>query len=365
MSLTRLTLNDAFSVPGERIDRKTTSFGVYDKDRTVAPFTEIKTSEWTAQPDPRGRMPNAVVRFFGPTLFAGGVDKQFGFMLLNSLGRLWALDNLPPETTIVFAAKQVKRAVSYDGLCAIIRALGLRNPIAVTKQPAHFEELHLAEERFGETVGVTGTAEFYDWIDRRWPPAAPPAPKRKIYVTRSGLGPNAGRYAGEDHLERLLVAQGYEIYSPEQHGISEQVKTYQSAGRLVFAEGSALHLFALIRQPSQAYAVVQRRKELPKGLLRQMKERDGPAPQFIDAIAETWWPPHRGEHLGKSVLDFDHLFEALSQGGFVSKSGWWTAPSRDDVEASLRAGLEPGQDVMPYDIWRSWKQDLRHGRLTA
>lgn len=357
----RQLLNNAFSLPGERIDRRTTTFGVYRSDGAPADLCHIKTPSWTAVPQNLGRITNSAVRFFGPALFAGSADKQFGFTLLNSLGRLWALDELPPETTIVYAAKPTKEYVDFGVLAAVLRGLGLKNPVTVVKQPAHFEELHLAEELFGETRAGRGTPQFYDWIDLRWPARVPVDPIQKVYVSRRGLGPEAGRFACEDHLEQLLIAQGYRVYEPEKHPIGHQVETYQAAGRLVFAESSALHLFSLIRRAEQHVAVVQRRRELPHAILEQLYERPGSEPRIVDAVAETWRHPRRGEHLGKSVLDFDKLGASLSAGGFIAPDGWH-APASEAVQLSLRDGLSADQPLMSEVDWRAWKKHIRRNR---
>lgn len=354
----RTVLKDAFSLPGERINRSATSFGIYDAEGNLAPFCNIATSGWTAFPENRGKRSNLSTRFLGPALFAGSADKQFGFCLVNSLGRLWALRDLPAETVIIYSAKPVRYRVSFGSLSSILRSLGINNPISVLLTPARFEELHLAEELFGESCEGPSFPEYYDWIDRCWPAQAPPDPDRKIYVTRSGMGPEAGRFACEDHLERLLVAQGYEIYAPERHSLGHQVETYQSAGRLIFAESSALHLFAMVRRPTQYCAVIQRRPDLPELIARHLTERNENPVKFINVVTKTWWHPQRGAHLGKSVLDFDQLGIELAHGGFVSGKTW-DSPTRAQLDSSLRAGLAPGEEIMSDSEREQWLHAFR------
>lgn len=352
---------NAFLLPGDRIDRRTTSLGVYGAEGALLPDCAIRTASWTTLPPDRATPQTDAPLIFGPSLFAGSVDKQFGFVLLNALGRLWALEGLAPETVIVFAAKPLARTPGYAVVPAILRGLGLSNPVLVTEGALRFETLHTAEERFGECHGGTALPGFYDWIDRRWPPAAKPDPDRKIYVTRSGLGPKAGRYACEDHLEALLQAEGYQIYRPEAHDLAHQVRSFQAAGKLIFAEGSALHLFALIRQPDQISAVIHRRDRLPDVMLSQMADRAGAPTRAINAVQALWWPPQRGEHLGLSELDFDALRDALCAQGLIDGRGW-QAPSRAQVDASLAAGLAPGERLMDADGRSEWLKTQREAR---
>ncbi len=345
---------DAFCVPGEQVSRHVTRFGVYDASGALIPGTSIQTSVWQSDPAPSVARIQDSSRLFGPALFAGSVDKQFGFILLNSLGRLPSMETLPIDTTLVYAARRNARATSFSILPNILRSLGILNPIIVTESPLAFETLYTGEEWFRGLEG-TGKPEFYDWLDTRWRRTSRADPERKIYVTRSGLGPSAGRYACEDHLEHLLVDEGYEIFSPEAHSISEQVRTFQQAGKLIFAEGTALHLFSLLRQPDQISAVIHRRETLPKVMLTQMADRAGPPTLAINTVKEIWWAPLRGDHLSRSVLDFQALGSALTEAGLIRGSNW-TAPSDEAVAASLRAGLKDGEDVMTTEERAKWLQ---------
>lgn len=354
-----INAKQAYCLPGARLDRRTTGFGIYAEDGRLLPHSDIRTASWTTRPQAEAKLVGEVNRVMGPALFAGSVDKQFGFVLLNSLGRLWALEDLPPETSVVFAAKPISQRVTYGVLGHVLRGLGLRNPIFIVETATAFEDLYLAEERFGECRGGTGTEAFYHWIDRRFPPGKKmPRRDRAVYVTRSGLGPMAGRFACEDHLERLLAAEGYEIFAPEAHSIKDQVATFQSAGRLIFAESSALHLYGLVRRPGQMAAIVQRRPDLPAVMTAQLADRDGTAPLAINAISEVWWPPLRGEHLGRSVLDFSRLHKALREAGLITATSW-PEPEPDEVARSLRAGLAENETVMDARARADWLAEMR------
>lgn len=351
----------AFLLPGDRIDRRTSSFGVYVADGQPLPDAAIRSSSWTTVAQDRAQPVTTSPLILGPALFAGSVDKQFGFVLLNALGRLWALQDLPPETVIVYAAKPQAKPPGYGVVPLILRALGLANPVIITEQALRFETLYTAEERFGECRDGTGTPAFYDWIDSRLPPPGPPDPQRKVYVTRRQLGPKAGRFACEDHLETLLAAEGYDIYAPEAHSLPHQIATFQTAGKLIFAEGSGLHLFALLRRPGQLSAVIHRREALPDVMLRQMADRPGQPTHAINAVQQIWWPPQRGDHLGLSVLDFDRLRSGLVDAGLINGTAW-QAPSADQVAMSLQAGLAPDERLMNTDQRADWLKQQREAR---
>lgn len=348
-----ITVKDAFCLQGVRYDRRTTGFGIYGPDGVLLPNAEIRTASWANRPDATATIPGEVTRVLGPALFAGSSDKQFGFVLLNALGRLWALDELPADATLVYAARPMARRVDHAILGRVLRSLGIRETILVAETPLWFESLSLAEERFGECLDGRGMAEFYAWLDTRWPAQGAPDRQDRLYVSRSGLGPQAGRYACEEHLEELLRAEGYEVFCPEAHPIEEQVRRFQAAGQVIFAESSALHLFSLVRRPGQISAVIQRRNSLPDVMKTQMADRPGQPTVSIDAISELWWPPSRGEHLGLSVLDFPRLSEGLAALGLIGARRW-ANPEREQVFRSLRAGLAEGEDVMDAGARVAW-----------
>ncbi|WP_322894358.1 MULTISPECIES: glycosyltransferase family 61 protein [unclassified Yoonia] len=355
------TFKNAFLLPGHQIDRLTTGFGVYDADGALLPDCAIRTTPWTTRAPDRAAAQRNATMVLGPALFAGSVDKQFGFVLLNSLGRLWALDALPRETVIVYGEKPMPRSPNYGFVSMILRSLGVLNPVVITQGALRFETLHSAEERFGECLGGTGRPAFYDWIDSRWPAKALPDPNRKVYVTRSGLGAAMGRYACEEHLETLLADEGYEIYRPEAHSLAHQIATFQAAEKLIFAEGSAVHLFALIRQPGQLSAVIHRRAVLPDVMLAQMADRPGSPTIAINAISALWWPPRRGGHLGLSVLDFTALRDGLTRLGLISGMGWH-GPTQAQLDRSLTAGLSPDEELMDTGQRNKWLKQRRDAR---
>jgi hypothetical protein len=55
-------------------------------------------------------------------------------------------------------------------------------------------------------------------------------------------------------------AHGYTIIRPETMSLSRQIIAYNAVEELVFAEGSALHLYAPVARPDQRVFVIWRRK---------------------------------------------------------------------------------------------------------
>lgn len=125
-----------------------------------------------------------------------------------------------------------------------------------------------------------------------------------------------------------------------------QVAAFKDAGVLIFAESSALHLYALIRRPEQRAAVILRRKALPDLISQQLSARPGPPISVIDAIKAEYWPPVRQDNLSVSELDFDRLRSGLIGAGLLLPSARWSPPSPEQTSASLNALVDPGETLL-------------------
>jgi len=62
----------------------------------------------------------------------------------------------------------------------------------------------------------------------------------KVYVSRSDMR-GLGNFLGERWIEGLFEREGFTIFKPEAHTLSEQMDVYRRASWLVFNEGSACH----------------------------------------------------------------------------------------------------------------------------
>ena len=353
---------DGMLVTGPRETRFRGEFGIYGPDGTALPMSDIAGDELTTFPADQMTWPEDHAEITGPTLFAGLVMEQFGHVLMNSLGRLWALQHLPADTTLVFVPKRKPAPRNYPHLRTVLDMLGVRNDFVITKGPMRLREVYTARDLFGERYGGLGAPEFFAWLDGRLPASGPVDPARKVYLSRSGLGMDVGRFACEDHLETLLAAQGYEIIAPETLSLAEQVALYQSAGRLIFAEGSALHLFSMLRRPEQKVAVILRRDSLPQLIRTQMQSRPGTPVAELHALRRVFWPPRRSDHLSVSLLDFKALRKGLVAADLLAPDAPWEPPSFEAEAISLEAGLEPGEAMLDLKGRREWLRALRKAR---
>lgn len=351
--------NPGYLHHGERISRNARKFGLYDTAGLPLPYSDLASNELSSVAENYRTPTTSTSRVSEPVLFAGLVLEQFGHVLTNSIGRLWALEHLPDDLTLVFTPKRRAHEEFYPFIKPVLEMLGLQNRVRIIAEPTNFDAVYTACDLFGERYGGLGSTEFYSWIDERLPAHMPIRPHRSIYVTRRQLGEGNGRYACEDYLESLLRVEGYEIYSPEKQSLKDQVSTYQSAERLIFSEGSALHLFALVRRPEQRVALIQRRSLLPGLISKQMNNRPGLPVVQIDAIREVFWPPLRSDHLSVSLLDFDRLGAALRENGFIGTIATWQKPSPEQESSSLMAGREVHERMLNLTERKTFLKELR------
>lgn len=347
---------------GGALSARDRSFGIYARDGALLPDCDVVSSLLTTHPQADVDLAQDYVDVDSPVLFCGLAAQQYGHVLTSSIGRLWALEHLPKETVLYFLPQRRQFLKLYPNLRPVLASLGIKNEVLLTKEPHRLRQLHTAPELYGERFGGHGSPAFFDWLDRRWSTTGPVTQGRAVYVSRARLGPKVGRFACEEHLEGLLAAAGYEIYHPERHDLTHQVATFKDAGLLVFAESSALHLYALIRRPEQRAAVILRRKELPNLISQQLSARPGPAIAVIDAIKAEYWPPVRQDNLSVSALDFDRLRTGLIGAGLLRPTAPWTAPSPEVTQASLNAILDPGETLLTVVERRQFLKRLRAER---
>lgn len=165
-----------------------------------------------------------------------------------------------------------------------------------------------------------------------------PAPgSKKIYVSRAKMPPNApvARLLLEDVIDTNLRAEGYRIVYPEQMSFADQLRLYADADQLIFAEGSAFHVYVLVAQTRQKVFNVWRRKVMHPVFEKQLSSFQGPSLEGTSHVREMFMrrdaPNVRARAM--SVLDFAGLGHDLVEAGFIS-GAHWRVPSEAEIEAA-------------------------------
>ena len=178
------------------------------------------------------------VRLKGEYLFGGYLFRHYGHFLIETLSRLYALKQCPPNAPIVFSSTH-RDIVPWQR--EVFKLLGLRNPIHLLRQPAVVDRLMLAAPGFVMPDMVTP-----EQVEALGAMSAPPRTNKKIWLSRSCyLG---GGLHNEQELEAHIQALGWEIVHPQFFSIRKQVALIASSERVAGLDGSAFHTALLARE---------------------------------------------------------------------------------------------------------------------
>ena len=281
-----------------------------------------------------------VAKLEGNWLWGGVLWLHFGHFLVESTSRLWALDHLGDEIDgILFTPKRARHGGQVSGYHReFLDLLGCDKPLICIDAPVQVERLIVPGQGFGLGSLITGTAPYRATIARRFAKDIAPKGPEKLYISRSRLSAGHGNLLGEEALETQLAAQGYTIFHPEKHGPRAQIEVYKAAKQIIAAEGSALHLLAMVARPEQQVAIVVRRpSSATRGLEQHLQSFAGITAVTLCHLTRSWKPLGKAKsRLWMGELDMPALQDSLKATGFIDGSGpRWANLSPADVHARL------------------------------
>ena len=277
----------------------------------------------------------------GRWLWGGVLWAHFGHFLVESASRIWALAELEkPVDGILFIPKRPRVGEEVRGFHR--EYMGLMQPdlpIRVTANPARVEELVVPGQGFGLGAITSGTKKYRDAVHSQFARDVKPDGPEKIYISRSKLGLAKGGLLGEERMEDYLREEGYEIFYPEQHSLTVQLARYKAAKQVIAADGSALHLFAMVGRPDQPVAMVLRRQSgIDNMLAKNVAEFCQSKPLVIGALRTEWVPTRKQKSSRLSFGELEHsvIGRALQKHGFISDGSHWTALSDEERLQALK-----------------------------
>lgn len=293
----------------------------------------------TAPQDP-GRIEE---KLEGTWLWGGPLWLHFGHFLAESLARLWPLESHQGQIDgVLFTPKRPRNADRikrwqwqvFSQLCP-----GL--DIKVAAAPVEVENLLVPGQGFGLGPISAGTPEFRAFMQGRFGAQIAPDGPERLYISRSRFEFRKGSLIGEERFERHLEAHGYTIFHPQEHDIPTQIARYKAARQVIAAEGSAIHMLAMVAPPEQKLAIAVRRRSSATGYLENhLRAFAGIEALSIDALLRNWMP--EGERRARHALgeiDFPRLQDALLMGGFIEPApDAWENLAEAEVAALLGDG---------------------------
>ena len=286
----------------------------------------------------------------GRWIWGGVLWQHFGHFLAESTTRLWALPQVSGARGVVFVPKRPGVGDQVAGFQrGFIDQIAPGAEIAVATAPTRVEALVVPGQGFGLGEIIRGTPAYRAAIHAHFGAGIAAEGGERLYVSRSELGVGRGGLIGEARLEEYLAAEGYEIFHPQRHPMEVQVARYKAARLVIGAEGSALHMFAMVARPDQKVAVVLRRRSSASNYIEQHIESFGDrAPWSVQALRRVWMPEGvTAKRMGLGELDFPTVEAMLAEGGFVSGRAGWRNMDDDAVRAMMGRRGEKMAPVEP------------------
>lgn len=295
-------------------------------------------------------IPSPEAQLKGNYLFGGFVRTHFGHFLIECLAPVWGLDHVSEKIDglvyLTFHDPKQFKGRSKDQLQnfskEILKGLGVDVPIIFVYEPTQIDRLFLPENGIGFEEKFSGSSPFVNFFRTRNAKVGQvkPSKKRKLYVSRSKVGPRKGHLIGEKALEATFEQAGYEVYYPEDHGLSEQLEAYRQASVIVGVEGSALHLPPFSIDPETKVVIISRRSDnstLESTFVTQFKNFVGTKPLVVGEHHAFFQPPGANRVLFNclTVTDFDKLYNALKEHKLLNDKDELYYPSPNDLVKQL------------------------------
>lgn len=168
-------------------------------------------------------------------IYAGELIDHFGHFLIVSLSRLWYAKK-HPHIPIVWS-KGTKYSIWQK---EILNLLSIKNtPVFLDGKPTEFKKLYIPI--MGFIHGYSFHPEYASFIGCY--ESQKPIKGKKVYVSRSNIA--YGGYENELEIETFLKDNGWIIYSPELHSVTDQLYMFSSAEIVLGVESSAFHSLLL------------------------------------------------------------------------------------------------------------------------
>ncbi len=329
-------LNDAIAIPPtERSFLQ--KAGVLHADGTYCEKSALwrKAKPITVAPD----MPSGPVEYMaGRWVWGGVLWRHFGHFVVESTGRLWGLSTMNGDIDgVVFAPKNPNSGTKLAGFQKDFLNMAGAKQVKVLERPVRIERLIVPGQGFGIGDISAGTERCRAFFRTDFARDIKPNGPRRLYLSRSRIGPSRGALVCEDHIEQLLADQGYEIFHPQEHSLPQQVARYKAADTIIASEGSALHMLAHVLQPHQAVAMlVRRRSKATKYISGHIESFSGRAPLIVEHVKQVWYPEgQRRPRFARSELDMRGVQIDLVENGFIDRGAPWPQPSEETIIESL------------------------------
>lgn len=267
----------------------------------------------------------------------GGIlkNEHFGNFVAESLGRLWIANILDKDVKSFVFYRRNSFAPVPDYMTDFIKLIDPEIEVKIISTVTQVEALIVPDALVQPKIGyVFGHPTIRDVM--RSLRALRGGGHRRLYVSKSKMAKEAGIIC-ENRIELYLSAEGYLVIHPEKLPIEDQLRAYNDATELVFAEGSALHLYALVARPDQRVFII-RRRSMNMVFDWQIASFGGQV-TYSPPLVKSLWVPENDDSTrlhAQALLDFTALGNLLLAERFISGPLWSEPPAAEiayDIEA--------------------------------
>lgn len=221
--------------------------GVYDRHGFYVPISGRQIVPAQPLPDPVSpeRFPEA--RWLpGESVYGGIAYFDFGHILIESIGRLWAHGGAADSRPLVVypdPAMVEMPALYAKTLGPFLRPLGIDPArVVLVTEPLCCERLIVPNNRFVlESHARANAAEIHRRIARGLAPF-PHHHGEKVFLSRSRVRSLRQVPGNEAELEARMAALGFAIVHPQELPLADQIGLARHARIIAGLDGSALHL---------------------------------------------------------------------------------------------------------------------------
>ncbi len=275
--------------------------------------------------------PDEIIKYDEDVIFGGVIfptARRFGHMMIETMSRLWyVVEGKQSNLRIAFVILPESKEYFDD----FFRLLGIdKDRVLIIDKPAQFRNVFIPEQAF---ILFSNYHDKFNIIYDKMMSSVEEKGSRKLYLTRRNFvrydGANDG--INEQYLEEFFRKRGYEVISPQQYSIEEQIAYMKGADDVICSEGTLSHL-ALFCKPGTHLTILRRSLNsylLPQYMINEMRKLDayyvdahfnilpdshvdsvflfGPSPCFIDYLSARQFEYTEDEVKMDMNLVFDYI----------------------------------------------------------
>lgn len=226
-------------------------------------------------------------------IYIGYLHYVWGHAITDNLKKIWYLQTdecqqlLNRRVKVVFITMENKPLPMYVEKLLSLAGVDMSNVLWIN-HPTHFKRIYIPQNSFISTSnGRICSKEFErtiktikENISNQFHDSSYPS-YRSIYLTRTKLKDNGIRDFGEDAIEQVFRNKKYEIISPQEYSVEEQIYMLMHCHSLAVTEGSISHNVIFCKQDTDV--VIIRKADYNNGYQPVINEISNVRVTYIDA----------------------------------------------------------------------------------